>query len=55
LPPELQALQTQFAELSETQRREILALGTELGDNVLAVQYYLLADKNLDQARALAS
>jgi hypothetical protein len=32
-----------------------VTLGAELGDNALAVQYYMLANKDLDQARALAA
>jgi hypothetical protein len=40
---------------SPAQKAEIATLGEEIGDDVLAVQYYMLADNDQDQATVLAA
>jgi hypothetical protein len=47
-------LQTQYAQLTREEQQDVVTLAHEIGDSGLALQYYVVAEKNLDQARALA-
>jgi hypothetical protein len=52
--PDVLAIGNVFRQFTEAEQVDVLTLAEEIRDPMLAVQYYLLADKNLEQARALA-
>jgi hypothetical protein len=54
LDPGMQALAAQIQALTLEQKQEVQQLAQEVGDAGIAVQYYLLADKNLATARQMA-
>jgi hypothetical protein len=51
---EVEALNAAYRGLTAQEQADVQRLGQEIGDNALALQYYLIAEKNLEQARALA-